>query len=91
MTVTAAVDLRAPPGRDEIVAQIGAVGSVAEARSLLLVVPGLRAGTLQGRIQPAVEGERIYYRALVAGFSDRSQATRFCGDVIRGGAACFVR
>lgn len=91
VTVTAAVDLRAPPRRDEIVVQIGALDSVNEARSLLAGVPDLRAGTFQGRIQPAIEGERIYYRALVAGFSNRSQAARFCGDVIRSGGACFVR
>jgi hypothetical protein len=89
--VTAAVELRASPGRDEIVAQIGALGSVVEARSLLVASPEVRAGALQGRIQPAIEGERVYYRALVAGFSNRSQAAGFCADVIRAGGACFVR
>lgn len=88
-TVTSVVDLKAPGGPPK--AQIASLGSVAEASQALSRVGDLLVAPLMPEIQPAVSGEKIYYRALVAGFATRADAAAFCAAWKRRGGACFVR
>lgn len=90
-TVTAVVDLRAPAPSGQPVAQIAALGTIAEASQALGRLGDLLTGPLRREIQPAVSGEKIYYRALVAGFAARADAAAFCVAWKRRGGECFVR
>ncbi len=72
-------------------AQIGALNSEADARRASMALGDLAGGGLSGVIQPSMVGERIYYRALVEGFSSRAEAIAFCAAVARKGGTCFVR
>jgi cell division protein FtsN len=73
------------------VVQIGALNSEAGARRAFIALGSLAGGGLSGVIQPSMVGERIYYRALVEGFSSRAEAAAFCAAVTRKGGTCFIR
>lgn len=90
-TVTSVVDLKAPAPGGPPMAQIASLGSVAEASQALSRLGDLLVAPLKPEIQPAVSGEKIYYRALVAGFATRADAAAFCASWKRRGGACFVR
>jgi hypothetical protein len=80
-----------PAAQGGPMAQIGALNSEADARRAFAALGDLARGGLSGVIQPSMVGERIYYRALVEGFSSRAEAVTFCAAVTRKRGTCFVR
>lgn len=73
-----------------VVAQVGAVSSEAEARRLLSELQPLVAGRAT-RVERAVVGGRTWHRALVGGFAEAAEATRFCTQMRAAGRGCFTR
>jgi len=59
-------------------------------RALHELGPDIPPG-LSLRIQPAVSGDVVYYRAVAVGFADREAARRFCDAWKRRGRACLAR
>lgn len=79
-----------PAAASGLAAQVGAVVSDAEARSLFARL----AAQVRGRptwIEQAEVGGRIWRRALVGGFADANEARAFCAAVKAGGRDCFLR
>jgi hypothetical protein len=72
------------------VAQIGAAGSDAEARGLIAGL-GERAAGHDAWVEKAVVGGRTWYRAVVGGFADGTEAGGFCAGLKAAGRDCFVR
>jgi hypothetical protein len=79
--------VRGAPG---LAAQLGAVGSDAAARTLLVTL----APRLQGRptwVEKADVAGRTWHRAMVGGFADPADAGRFCAGLKASNLSCFVR
>lgn len=74
-------------GRSGMVVQIGASTSEAEARSLLATVGRGR----DGWIETATVDGKVWRRAVVGGFTDGAEASRFCAGLKAAGRGCFVR
>ena len=85
------VDLKAPAADGPPVVQIAALETIAEASLTLGRLGDLLTGPLRTEIQPAVSREKIYYRALIAGFVTRADAAAFCVTWKHRGGDCFVR
>jgi hypothetical protein len=73
-----------------VAAQLGAVGSDAAARALLVSLRGRLAGRTTWVERADVAG-RTWHRALAGGFADAAEATRFCAGLKAAGQSCFVR
>lgn len=74
-------------GASNLVAQVGAVGSDAEAKALL---SKLGAGR-ETWVETATVAGKVWRRAVVGGFADGGEAQRFCAELTAAGKACFVR
>lgn len=72
------------------VAQVGASPSDADARGLLAAL-GSSVGGRETWVEKAAVGGRTWYRAVVGGFADRSEASGFCAGLKAAGRDCFVR
>jgi len=72
------------------VVQVGAVSSDAEAKRLLATLASHLGGRETWVETAAVDG-RTWHRAIVGGFADSAEATRFCGQLKAAGRTCFVR
>ena len=71
-----------------VVAQLGAYSTDAQARAALAGVKSKLAGH-GTRIETAAVAGKTWNRALVTGFADSAQASRFCATL--KGQACFAR
>lgn len=86
----------APPrtGSAKVSVQIAAAGSETEAASLLDRLKTRNGEAMTGldtRIVRASVGGKTVFRALVAGFADRTAAVVFCETLKASNQACFVR
>jgi hypothetical protein len=78
-----------PRATSGLVAQVGAVGSDAEARGLLRSLAPAAGRPVW--VERADVSGRIWHRALVGGFAGADDAKRFCAAVKAGGRDCFLR
>lgn len=78
------------PQSGDVVAQVGAAATEAEARSLLAAL-GPSLGGRETRVETAVVAGRTWRRAVVAGFADATEAAGFCAGLKSAGRDCFVR
>jgi len=74
-------------GRSGLVVQVGASTSEAEAKGLLKTLGRGR----EGWVETATVDGKVWRRAVVGGFADGAEATRFCADLKAAGRSCFVR
>lgn len=72
------------------VVQVGASTSETEARALLTTL-GVRLGGRDSWVETAQVEGRLWRRAVVGGFADGAEATRFCDGLKAAGRGCFVR
>lgn len=77
-----------PQGGGHVVAQLGAFGSEAQARAALAGVKSRLAGHAT-RVEAATVDGKTWSRALVTGFADSAEVTRFCATL--NVKACFAR
>ncbi len=83
--------LSAAPATGGFRAQVGALNTEADARRALdRLAPTLPRG-VSTRIETATVGGRVYYRALVAGFSAPAQVQAFCAEQQRRAQPCLIR
>lgn len=76
--------------RGGLAAQVGASPSEPDALSLLAAL----GASVDGRetwVEKAVVGGRTWYRSVVGGFTDASEANGFCAGLKASGRGCFVR
>jgi cell division protein FtsN len=81
------------PTRSGLVVQAGAYATQAEAREARAKLTKF-GGPLEGReiqIQPVQVREKKFYRVLVLGFSDASQAEAACAKLKAAGDRCFIK
>ncbi len=78
----------ATPGDFKI--QIVAVGTARQAERALADL-GPLPDPLRTRVEQATVNGRVFHRALVTGFTDRSDAKLFCEIVVQAGGVCFIR
>lgn len=77
-----------PQSAGSVMAQLGAYGSESQARAVLVGVKS-KLGGHATRIETATVDGKIWRRALVTGFTDSAQASRFCASL--KAQACFAR
>ena len=75
--------------KSNLVAQIGSSPSEADARRLLKALGDL--GGRQSWIETATVDGKLWRRAVVGGFADAGEASRFCADQKAAGRGCFLR
>jgi len=80
----------APRRAAGLVAQVGASPSDADARGLLAALSSSLGGR-QTWVEKAAVGGKTWYRAVVGGFADGSEAAGFCAGLKAAGRGCFVR
>lgn len=83
-----------PVKASSVVAQLAAAGSDAEAQRVLVRAQsrfGEAMTNLQTRVEKATVGGKIYYRAVVFGFTDKAAAGAFCAALKTSDQACFLR
>jgi cell division septation protein DedD len=73
-----------------MVVQVGASTSEAEARALITALGASLAGR-QAWVETAQVDGKTWRRALVGGFADAADASRFCAGLKAAGRGCFVR
>lgn len=79
----------ATPGGATVV-QVGASTSETEARALITAL-GARLGGRRAWVETAQVAGKTWRRALVGGFANAADASRFCAELKAAGRACFVR
>ncbi|WP_332772508.1 SPOR domain-containing protein [Phenylobacterium sp.] len=70
--------------------QIVAVGTAGQAENALAAL-GALPEPLRTMVETATIEGRVFYRALVTGFTSRADAKLFCEVVVEAGGVCFVR
>ena len=81
---------RAPRAGGGTVVQVGASTSESEAKALLANL-GSRIAGRPSWVETAQVGGKTWRRAVVGGFADRGEASRFCAALTAAGRACFLR
>lgn len=87
---TSAAKPAGPSARAGVVVQVGASSSEGEARALLRELARYIRGH-EAWVEAGQVGGKVWRRALVGGFADRADASRFCAGLQAQGRACFVR
>ena len=68
--------------------QIAASPTEAQAREALARVKGKVKAPLSTSVRSVTVEGKVYHRALITGFQNRTEAQAFCGAL---GSACFIR
>ena len=77
-----------PSAPGKISVQIAASPTEAQAREALARVKGKVKAPLSTSVRSVTVEGKVYHRALITGFQNRTEAQAFCGAL---GSACFIR